>query len=405
MTPFLKISLNTLDNDIRDRVSNFSITDSIGEDSVLQFTYTPRFNAITAIGEPISSKDTVIVQFGFLGGSKSGVLKFKVSDLKYRYGANVSITVSCADRGNVMRKSTSNVIWKNVTSFDIVREIAEKYGLGYEVEGQPNTWSSLPQANRSDFDFLTYLCKREKDGNFIVYIQNGKLFYVRRGKDKSSIFNFVYRGESDDVLAFNTKYKKITRKPENISTVFSSIFDSGEEAKENDSGGKDVNLGEIKHVFDEDGNELGQTDGSESFLESAVNFGKNLLSPQEPTNELSNQAKSNKKEGELKVLSASLRINGNPLMVANEVITMGGLYKIHNGNWLIEKVRHSITPSGFITSCELRKDGVKVGTGDTNNSVNDKKGTPKKQKEFGVFDAEGNLLSTRQGDTYKAPLE
>ncbi len=81
---------------------------------------------------------------------------------------------------------------------------------------------------------------------------------------------------------------------------------------------------------------------------------------------LKNKANKKKKGDSEKVLVATLTIEGDPTLLADEIITMAGVAKMHAGNWYIEKIKHNISSSGYITTLELSKNAInKNGAGGT----------------------------------------
>ena len=53
-------------------------------------------------------------------------------------------------------------------------------------------------------------------------------------------------------------------------------------------------------------------------------------------------------------------LSGNTVIrpLADEIITMAGVAKMHAGNWYIEKIKHNISSSGYITTLELSKNAI-----------------------------------------------
>jgi polysaccharide pyruvyl transferase WcaK-like protein len=82
------------------------------------------------------------------------------------------------------------------------------------------------------------------------------------------------------------------------------------------------------------------------------------------------KAKKKQKDSLLRDLTASLVIEGNPTITADNVIQVKGVAGVHVGKWFVDKVTHSITKSGFITTLELRKNATQKPNTAFNQSAN-----------------------------------
>jgi len=72
-----------------------------------------------------------------------------------------------------------------------------------------------------------------------------------------------------------------------------------------------------------------------------------------------NSASGNTSKEKRKGLTATLVINGNPLIRPNTVITIQNVAQRHAGNWLVEKVKHDISAdSAYKTTLELTKNAT-----------------------------------------------
>ncbi len=71
--------------------------------------------------------------------------------------------------------------------------------------------------------------------------------------------------------------------------------------------------------------------------------------------EKQNRANKKHKDSQLKDLTATLVVEGNPTLKADTIIEVAGTADIHEGKWYVAKVTHSIAKSGFVTTLELKK--------------------------------------------------
>lgn len=84
---------------------------------------------------------------------------------------------------------------------------------------------------------------------------------------------------------------------------------------------------------------------------------KNLVGGADAT-QSRNRANKKQKQNKLKELTATLEVEGNSLLRADTIIYIQGVADIHEGQWYVTKVSHSISNSGYKTSLELKKNAT-----------------------------------------------
>ncbi len=78
-------------------------------------------------------------------------------------------------------------------------------------------------------------------------------------------------------------------------------------------------------------------------------------------NKARNRAGKQHKKDKLKELTATLVVEGDPLVVANSIIYIKGVADVHEGAWYVKKVTHAISrSSGYTTTLELQKNATNV---------------------------------------------
>lgn len=355
-TPFFNIVLAGVEN-ISMYVDDFTFEDCMNEDSMLEIYAYPKEGRGESLLDEAVKLDTgnaVEFHFGFMAGDRSLVRKAVVKDIEARYNSSgVRVLVRALTKGVDLKRSTSSKIWKNKTSAEIVREIASKHGLTSEVEDTQHKWPSIPQGNMSDMDFIAYLAKRETDGNFVAYVKDNTLTLVKRKTDAESSVTFTWGDPNGTVISFEPKQRESTSSKGSSSTSVNTYELDKQKISvnkaDNASEKGETTLGDVKIRYNGvDGVKLSE------FID------KKLVRPESGALS-SNIANSEKKKGQLGLLEASLRIEGNPLIVPNTVITINGVADRYIGNWLVTKARHTINGSGFITTLELVKNGRKRG--------------------------------------------
>lgn len=84
----------------------------------------------------------------------------------------------------------------------------------------------------------------------------------------------------------------------------------------------------------------------------------NQLFAQPNSSESRNRANRKHKKDKLKELTATLVVEGNPLLRANTIIEIKGVAGVHEGKWYVTKVSHAINKSGYLTTLELSKNAT-----------------------------------------------
>lgn len=415
--PYYKVYIGKdANNDISELVESFVYEDAVEEDSLLRITIKSDY-ALSLTDDPrIKTGAILVFQFGYLSGQISEQHRARITDLKHKYRDRVTMEIIALDIGTVARKVQEQKIWKNKTSSQIAREIAEKYGLISIVDETKKVWDNLPQGNKSDMQFLNYLAQREDGGNYVVYIRNNDLYFVERSTDESSVRTYIYGDGDGTVMYFEPTFKESSQKGDANASIVAT-FDpyKGEYKAEVIDNTTESNTGTLGSYKKEYKTESISKGGGKYVLvnENALgdkgrkNAGFNIQSvapspkshvtdPTPSKTEAYNLGNSKKKSATLKTLVAKLGVVGNPLLVPNTVITMKGVAKVHSGNWLVQKVTHTIKGEGYVTVADLAKNGTNVGkkkAEDANKTV----GAEKQEKTVKVSKVNVNVAKGKIG--------
>lgn len=378
-SPFYKIWLvdnqngkqkDNQNKDITDYVDSFDYEDCLAEDDMLTLK-------ITTKGFEFLEKKEVAVgkmlnfQFGYLQGLTSVLHQARITDVDTTYADSVSITIKAYDMGTVMKKSKEQVIWKNKKSSEIAKEIAKKYNLQVNVEETKQIFASLPQGSKTDFQFLTYLASIEKNGSFRFYLKDNTLFFNKLDLKKAPKRLFVYQDKNSEsnIISFKPSLKETTQQSSGNNAKVAS-FDPLSGVKKvadvNDKTAKDnTKLGNTVMKYDVNAVKIAGTFNAAKTVKPTETT-NSMPSANTSLDHLKNKANKKKKGDSEKVLVATLTIEGDPTLLADEIITMAGVAKMHAGNWYIEKIKHNISSSGYITTLELSKNAInKNGAGGT----------------------------------------
>jgi hypothetical protein len=121
----------------------------------------------------------------------------------------------------------------------------------------------------------------------------------------------------------------------------------------------------------------------------------NQLFQQPNSSESRNRANRKHKQDKLKELTATLVVEGNPLLRANTIIEVKGVAGVHEGKWYVTKVSHAISKSDYLTTIELSKNA-------TNKSATANSTDLRTTTDNGVINADANKkkeITTESGKT------
>lgn len=390
-SPFYKVYIdNDSKRDITDMVESFVYEDSMEEDNLLKLT-------IASVGlQAVEDTDfltgvTLAFQFGYLAGEQSPIHRARITDRTPNYAQRVTIKLKCLDIGTTAKKVASGKVWENMTSTQIAEQIAAKYGLDLESVATTKVWEAIPQGNRSDLDFVKYLASREGDGNYISYIRNTTMYFVERATSDVSLVTYTYGNGDSKIISFSPSLKESSQKPESGSTTIPMV-DALEAKVDNvvvdkDSETQTGTLGAKKRVYNENAEQVG----------TVTDISKLLTLPVQDKAEATSIGNAAKKSSTLTSQVAKLKIVGSPLITPNNILTINGVAPSDAGNWLVSKIVHSVSPSGYTSDVSLQKNGAKrenqmtEKAADSNESIGTEEGVEPSVK-LRVFDGNGDFL-------------
>jgi hypothetical protein len=76
------------------------------------------------------------------------------------------------------------------------------------------------------------------------------------------------------------------------------------------------------------------------------------------SNQARNRANKQHKKDKLKELTATLEVEGDPLLRADTIIEILGVSGMHEGLWYVAKASHSVGKGGYKTTLELKKNAT-----------------------------------------------
>ena len=381
-SPFVKLWVVSQDTgediDISDKISRFVFEDSVAIDNMVEFTIIPKYTEVIVEDSDVVEGATIKFQYGYIGGATSVIRSAVIKDVEPDFKSTVvKLMVRALDKGRVLKNTTSNKVWINLKSTDIAKAIADRHKLKVQVDVTTRVWEYYPQGNLDDLTFLRKLADEEQAGNYIVYIQDDTLFFVRRGLDTASRVTITFGQGNNGLIGFKPRYRESTAPTEGAgSSIVSFDFENkktvvAESKPENEE--ENITLDDYDLLYSDTGDFIAEqtntesvnpdavgNDFGESGLPDIIETGKKIMDMATNPDEVAAKVNSAKKSGTFKVLEGSLRMQGTPNLKPNEIITLKRFFTKYSGNWLIEKIRHEIQGgASYISTLTINKNGSK----------------------------------------------
>lgn len=404
LSPFYNVTVENTNTDITHWISEFRYEDATEEDDIIVLKIPHA--TIQQIDSPELKKgNTLTYVYGFLGqGRKSKIGTAQIKDIECDYGISININVTAKDKGYSLKRETSKAIYEGKTGSEIALQIAVDFKMDSVIEETTKVHDSLPQGGKTYWEFLKVLAKKEGDapvspltppalagtgkGPFQVFVKGNTLTFARRDLKTDAEIKYLYSEGEGIVKSFRPSYEQsqdgasVAVESENINPDDMSGFES----KMNDSEPKarESNLGQETINYDVNGVELGR---------SAV---KQVFTPSTDQEEADNFGSALKKEGTMGELVGTMDLDLDPSVQSDRIITMGGVARIHQGNWYIKKATHTISKGTASTTLDLAKNasasGEELAEGDVNETIGDENPDAKGEIKIFKYDVNGILI-------------
>lgn len=406
-SPYCQVWLQTKgqkDLELTDRIENFNFDEDVEEDDMLTITVKEDF-ILALVDDPrLVVGATLKFQFGYIGWRISDVRYGKIADIETTYAEHVSLEITAVDLGLAAKKTTSMKVWQNMTGSQIAYAIAAKYNLKTKIEDSTHVFTSLPQGNKPDFAFLKYVAELDSGGDYMAYYTGDELYYIRRKNNTASVVTYHYGVY--EVVSFAPKWNEIPLDEAAQGATSIAVDDKTGKVV---TAAADTPLDETLYTFanmatgviKETASTAARkllnpeefktasanvatptdwvTEGSQYYKDLEAQVGRMLpMATSNPT-ELSNKAKTKKKKAKQRVLEAVLEVEGNPLIMPTDILTMKGVAKIHSGNWYVMGIEHDMGGgSAYISRIRLRKNSAKALVAGSTKSPDDADATKTK---------------------------
>lgn len=372
---------------LNDFIQSFSYKKSYKEDNVLELQIKDSFSLLLA--DRISINDKIRFRFGYLGESRSDFEVCKVNDIDVKYFPSPRLMIRCTDFGNDLKENQSNKIWKGKTLYDIANEVANNYNLTFIGDKTRIKYESEPQSNKTDMQFLTELARRE---NLVVYVDSETMYLQKLDLDKAPSLKIKYKDSNLYDATFqkeNTSTKLASNKV--IATSFnpeSKKTTAVASSNESTSLGSQVivnAMGEIKSLKDK-------------VFGDVSDKAERVVGANKTRSELDNIANEKNTQGKLNKITCNLKIRLNPFIKEKDIILLDGFAQLHNGNYLVESISHTIDNGKAVSTLSLKRNATNLRKSEYEDALkrNQKKTQANEneladKKRLVIVNSEGNI--------------
>lgn len=161
-------------------------------------------------------------------------------DIDFAKDGCPKLTITCMDKTHNMNRAKKDETFSNCTNADVVKKKCAEYGYTCVIESdyEFTVQETITQSNQTDIEFITKLAKDEVYP-FTARLIGNTFYYVKMGTLQTPKMTLTYRKYPHDIISFNPKINKETKKVE----ISSSTVDTGSKSIVISKG--DINSGKL----------------------------------------------------------------------------------------------------------------------------------------------------------------
>ena len=337
----------------------------------------------------------VVYQFGFIKNIQSSTRLCRIGNIDIDFSdKRVQLSLKCTDKGIEIKKGSSYKIWTNKTLSEMCQEVANQYGLTFRGETTTKKYAAMPQAARSDWEFLNFIAFLEAD-LYHIDISDAALTLEKNQRSKNSVRAFKL---GENIISVRTQFKEVSQKPQLSSSLLGI----------DDTTGKPLLAGKVATSELRDG-KFSVAPINKAIVQKQIGTTilrntngdkvgeRPIYAPTSggETGDADNMNKAINEKSKAKVLTANLLIELDPMRKTGEVITIQLPVDKLSGNWFIETAQHTIDKNGGFTELTLNKNGTarpsKTGKDTNDGKVNNTEGNKDSKATTRVYrNVDGN---------------
>ena len=141
-------------------------------------------------------------------------------DIDFNSEGCPNVTVTCMDNTHKMNTKKKSNTYKNTTSASVVKKIVKSYGFTCVVDENYSftKQETITQSDQTDIEFITRLASDEVHP-FTARLVDNTFYYVKMGKLTTPAMTLSYKKYPHEVISFNPKINKETKKVEVTSST------------------------------------------------------------------------------------------------------------------------------------------------------------------------------------------
>lgn len=315
------------------------------------------------------------VRFGYLN-DMSDIKEATIAHARPHYGGTGMPTVEMVAMNlQNMNKAANSVNWGPISSSDVAKKVAERYGYKTKIEDSKDgrRQARVQPAAVTDLQFLMGLAKPL---HWDCYLDKDTLHFHPIEYTGVSELEFIYYTDrAGTLLKFD---------PDVNMTAPPAVKTASSDPKHGEGVEKGREIGEERR----------------KGYSSKAAFGTNYIvtaSHETDPHVVAAHGESDKKKIDMKAIKSSAEMIGTPRLMARKMIRISGVDKIYTGNWRVNKVKHTIDTHGYKTHVNMSRDAGKAKTPEQNqhtgNEGRDNSGDGSRTRGYSSKAALGNVFS------------
>lgn len=198
----ISLAGETLSVDDLSRIDNIKIIDTKEDLSKAEFDvsdYDLEYQEVFREGT------TITIEMGYLEGDFY-IFTGEISIIDYKFPAdgNPILKVKCNSRAKELMEEQKQVVWQDKSRSQVVKEIAESYGLKAYVKATKAIHSFQSQTGITDAAFIRKLADQE---GYLFNVRGDTLYWGPEGTDREEKRILNYRTGDHSIKACSLKFK------------------------------------------------------------------------------------------------------------------------------------------------------------------------------------------------------
>jgi len=263
-----------------------------------------------------------------------------------------TVEISGNTRLHRLHGSNNTRTFQHATDAHVVQQIAQANGLEAETDDTQTRYDYLIQANQSDLNFLKQRAARI---HYEVLVQGKKLIFRKAQENQAKTYTLVWTGVQ---LAFATGPDTLPLKSFSsdlnllapVSNVQHRAYDAmSKKALVSNAGPSDQTT------------IMGGSQSASQLPQNAFQVPRNAVtvaSPFASQAEGDQQTKAHLNHKAMQLLKGTAETIGIPDLRSGQVVQLAGLGPRFEGLYYIEQATHTIGPSGYSTSLNVKRNAI-----------------------------------------------